>query len=375
MRRLAYLAALAASIVVASCGSPTQPTVTLRVTAITPANGTTLGGTAITITGSNFSAGATVTIGGVAATDVTVSGSALLTAVTAQRSAGTADVVVTSGGKTASLPAAFTYVAPAATTNTPPVIASLSARGTRPNEPAQFADLDESIDVTAVVTDAETSAPQLTYEWSSNAGGTFAGFGVSLKWRAPLSPPLIPINATLTLTVIERYTSVDDSGLPVTKENRVSRSTSVSVHDSKNEVGDMARQFLLDFSDSNITDVPFILRNFTDDVPACAQDKNSEANEVADNRKNFRITSSSVGSAEVTFNFQSTCRIQNAFGDACAFVPVDWRSVKLATNSPEHVRGTDQLAAVYLPAQARWRLCSSFFDGVQLPNGTHPFIR
>src|SRR6185503_9622694 len=124
-----------------------------------------------------------------------------------------------------------------------------------------------------------------------------------------------------------------------------------------------------------IKDVAYILRNFTDDVPTCDNTKNSEATEVADNRKNFRIIASSVGNANVAFGFQGTCPIQNAYGDACAFVPVDWQSIKLATNSPEHVRGTDQVAAVYLPAQARWRLCSSFFDGVQLANGLHPFIR
>ena len=40
--------------------------------AVTPAAGTTLGGTTVTVTGTNFAAGATVTIGGAAATDVAV---------------------------------------------------------------------------------------------------------------------------------------------------------------------------------------------------------------------------------------------------------------------------------------------------------------
>jgi hypothetical protein len=351
-----------------------QPT-TLTVSSITPTSGTTLGGTRITIIGLNFGAGATVTVGGVAATDVTVSGSGTLTAVTAQHVAGPADVVVIAGSKTGRLAAGFTYVAPAITTNTPPVIGLMSARGTRPNQPAQFADLDEQIGVTAVVTDAETAGAQLTYEWSSNAGGTFIGSGASVDWRAPLSPPSIPIGVSLTLTVIERYATVDSSGLPVTQENRVSKSMTVSVHDSKKEVGDMARQFLLDFSDSNIVDVGFILRNFTDDVPACEAGKNSEASDVTNNRRNFRITSSSVGAAGVSVNFRGTCPFRSLPGDACAQVPVDWRSTNLNTGGSEHVRGTDQVTAVYLPAQDRWRLCSSDFDGVQLPNGIHRFIR
>ena len=375
VRLFTLLLALPALIAVGSCTkSPTQPT-TLTVSSIAPASGTTLGGTPITITGSNFGAGATVTVGGVSATGVTVSGSTMITAVTAQRMAGVSDVVVTSGGNTGRLAAGFTYIAPAAATNAPPVIGLLSARGTRPNEPAQFADLDEQIDVSAVVADAETPGADLTYEWSSNAGGTFSGSGPSVKWRAPLSPPLIPINASLTLTVIERFASVDAAGLPVTQENRVSKTIEVSVHDSKSEIGAMARQFLLDFSDSSITDVSTILRNFTDDLPACRAAKNAEGSEIESNRQNYVITSSTVGNADVTINFQGICPVHTVYGDACAFVPVDWRSTWKATGLPEHVRGTDQVSAVYLPAQSRWRLCGSDFDGVTLPNSTHRFIR
>jgi hypothetical protein len=372
---LSLLLALAASIGIGACSSPTQPSTTLTVSSITPTSGTTLGGTPITITGASFSADAVVTVGGIAATGVTVSGSTTLTAVTAQHAAGAADVVVTSGGKTGRLTGGFLYVSPAATTNTPPVIGLMSARGTRPNEPAQFADLDEEINVTAVVTDVETPGTQLTYEWSSNAGGSFIGSGPILKWRAPLSPPLIPINASLTLTVIERYSSVDASGLPVTRENRVSKSVEVSVHDSKKEIGDMARQFLLDFSDSTIRDVAYILRNFTDDVPECLSAKASEAREIADNRQNFTIVASSVGVANVTFGFRGTCPVHTVYGDACAFVPVDWRSIKIPSGAPEHVGGTDQVSAVYLPGQDTWKLCGSDFDGTALPNGGHRFIR
>jgi hypothetical protein len=360
------LLALAASIVAGSCGSPTQPT-TLAVSSIVPATGTTLGGTAITITGSNFSPGAIVTVGGAAATGVMVSGSAMLTAVTAQHVAGTADVVVTAGGQTGRLTGGFTYVSPSVTTNTPPLIGVMSARGTRPNEPAQFADLDEQIDVTAAVTDAETPVTQLAYEWSSNVGGTFSGSGASVTWRAPLTPALIPpINASLTLTVIERYASVDSSGLPVTQENRVSKSINVSVHDSKKEVGDMARQFLLDFSDSRIQDVGYIMRNFTD-AGFCAVEKASETSDVANNRRNKLITSFRVDPPSVSVNFQGICPYRAKPADACALVDVDWRDVSLVGGPPTHVAGTDQVTAVYV--LDRWALCGSDFDGVNLATG------
>jgi hypothetical protein len=82
------------------------------VSGIAPASGSTAGGTAVTITGAGFVSGATVAIGGVAATSVVVSSATTITALTGARVAGTVDVVVTNpdtgvGTNTA----AYTYVA------------------------------------------------------------------------------------------------------------------------------------------------------------------------------------------------------------------------------------------------------------------------
>ena len=111
MRIVGVLATLAASLALSSCsGTPTQPTSTLTVSSVTPASGTTLGGTPVIITGRNFSVGATLIIGGIAATDVTVAGPTTLTAKTGQHAAGIVDVVVAAAGRTGSLTAAFTYV-------------------------------------------------------------------------------------------------------------------------------------------------------------------------------------------------------------------------------------------------------------------------
>ena len=68
----------------------TAPTVS----SITPKSGTTAGGTAVVITGANFQAGATVKIGGVAATGVVVSGNTI-TATTGAHATGTVAVAVT----------------------------------------------------------------------------------------------------------------------------------------------------------------------------------------------------------------------------------------------------------------------------------------
>src|SRR5205085_11196199 len=62
---------------------------------INPNSGTTAGGTSVTITGTNFVSGATVKLGGTAATGIVVSNSTTITATTPAHAAGTADVVVT----------------------------------------------------------------------------------------------------------------------------------------------------------------------------------------------------------------------------------------------------------------------------------------
>ena len=65
------------------------------VSAITPNSGTANGGTAVTITGTGFLAGATVKLGGTAATGVTVVSSTSITATTPAHAAGAVSVVVT----------------------------------------------------------------------------------------------------------------------------------------------------------------------------------------------------------------------------------------------------------------------------------------
>ena len=46
----------------------------------------------------------------------------------------------------------------------------------------------------------------------------------------------------------------------------MSAAPTLRLHDSVREVGDMARQFLLDFADSSIRDVAYVMRNFE---PGC----------------------------------------------------------------------------------------------------------
>src|SRR5947208_7666687 len=81
------------------------------VSSVAPNSGSTAGGTAVTITGTNFAAGATVTFGAAAATNVVVVSGTQITATTPAGSAGAVTVRVTNpGAQSGSLANGISYV-------------------------------------------------------------------------------------------------------------------------------------------------------------------------------------------------------------------------------------------------------------------------
>src|SRR5207244_13161604 len=88
---------------------PTAPTIT----GVAPTNGSTTGGTVITITGTNLAPGATVTLGGTDVPAVTVVSATTITATTPAHAAGAVNVVVTNPDRqSVTLVNGFTYLAP-----------------------------------------------------------------------------------------------------------------------------------------------------------------------------------------------------------------------------------------------------------------------
>jgi hypothetical protein len=247
--------------------------------------------------------------------------------------------------------------------NTPPVIGKFTVQGTRPNEPADFADASEDVPISVEVTDAESPIANLKFNWSTNVGGTFSGTGNKVIWKAPATVAA-PMTATVTLEVVETYTSQGKS-----VENHPTASTTLSLHDSVKEVGDMARQFLLDFSDSRITDVSYIMRNFD---PTCYGTADETA-QVTANRVNFNIVESRIDQPATNVQFGGICpyRFPTLPGDACAQVRSYWKSVAtrdiydnagnlyLRKGQADVQNGIDQVAAMYYKSQQHWRLCDS----------------
>ncbi|WP_179783920.1 IPT/TIG domain-containing protein [Rhizobium sp. AN5] len=87
--------------------NPAVPTLT----GVSPASGSTAGGTVLTITGTNLTGATGVTIGGTAATGVNVISATSITATTPARAAGAVNVAVTTPGGSDVLVNSFTYVA------------------------------------------------------------------------------------------------------------------------------------------------------------------------------------------------------------------------------------------------------------------------
>jgi hypothetical protein len=373
MRIRAVLSAgLLAAVVCSACGgspstpTPTPPPVVIvpTVLSITPSSGSTAGGTEVSITGINFAAGATVTIGGVAATNVRVLGTTGIQALTGAHADGSADVVVMVGGQGATLAKAFTFVVPVQ--NILPVITSLTIQSPRANAPANVADLNEDIAVSAAVTDAETPVSQLTFAWSADLG-TLTGTGAAVRWRAPLTAST-PRIVTITLRVTEVVGALDGLQSASAVTQGTTATATVHLHNSIKEVGDLSRQFLLDFSDSSLGP-SYVLRDFWD---GCSG-KEAELGDVTANRANYLIRSFKIGDPTmVEVNFKGTCAYNAEKGDACSAVPCEWHDTFKATGVLGTTIGTDYLSAVY--RNDRWWLCSSGFKGTQT-HPLRPFIR
>ena len=93
------------------------------VTSINPTSGTATGGAPVTIAGTNFLAGATVSLGGSAATGVTVVSSTSITGTTAVHAAGVVNVVVSNpDAQNGTLNNGYTYIG----TNPAPTVTSIT---------------------------------------------------------------------------------------------------------------------------------------------------------------------------------------------------------------------------------------------------------
>ena len=188
--------------------------------------------------------------------------------------------------------------------NAPPVIGTFRVQGSRAKQPPNFADLADAIEVSVTVTDAETSVSNLRFNWSCSSSGPSAAPGPPSPGELQRAPPITPIDVVLALEVVEPYRS---QGRNV--ENRVTGSTTVSLHNSIQEVSALARQFLLDFSDSSLG-AAHVMRNFE---PGC-YGTDLESGDVTKNRAEFTIVESNIGTDATSVGFGGVVRVPEPSG-------------------------------------------------------------
>lgn len=98
-------------------GCSTTPLPAPTVATIAPASGSTLGGTAVTLSGTGFQSGATATVGGVALGALVVVNATTITGTTGAHAAGQVDVVVTNpDAQFGTCPGCYAYISPPAPT-------------------------------------------------------------------------------------------------------------------------------------------------------------------------------------------------------------------------------------------------------------------
>lgn len=340
-RSLGHAAILTLAVLATTCSSPVNPGPVVEppvVQSITPSTGPATGGTEVTIRGTRFATGASLTIGGQPATDVRVQSADVILAKTPSSVvAAPVDIAVTLNGRTSVLANGFRYEPTAP--NTAPVIRSMTAQGRRLRQPPNYADYGETIAMAVVVEDAESTPAQLVYQWRG-CDGTFTGTGPQVNWTAP-SGGTLPSQCTIEVTVL------DD-------QHVLTRSLVVRLHNSAVEVGALALEFLELFADSAIP-AETTVRNFSSACPG----KADELSDVTNNRNTRIINSHLYGVATTTVAFGGMCR--NKTADACVTTPVEWNSTVKLTGLIEIAKGTSYISGVY--RDSRWWLCDSLYQG------------
>jgi len=136
----------------------------------------------------------------------------------------------------------------------------------------------------------------------------------------------------------------------------VSAATTVSVHSSMKEVGELATAFLTDFSTSSVSPEVAVRHFYT----GCAG-RQDELEDIRDNREQYLITSHELGTPAVTIDFGGVCPFRSRTGDACVTMSCEWDSTVRATGEKGTAKGTCFLTSVY--RESKWQLCDSNFQG------------
>ncbi|ATB33021.1 IPT/TIG domain-containing protein [Melittangium boletus] len=176
-------------------------------TGVAPGSGPTRGGSALTLTGSRFVAGARVTLGSVEATDVTVVSANTLTATAPAHAVGAVDVaVIHPDGQSAVLAKGFTYLAPPTISSVTPdegesnggQRVTISGSGFRTGVKVRFGGAEAAgvsvLGDTSLSAFTPVHAPGIVEVEVENADGQSATRGGGFTYVASSGPYLVSVN-------------------------------------------------------------------------------------------------------------------------------------------------------------------------------------
>ncbi|MBS4096767.1 MAG: IPT/TIG domain-containing protein, partial [Sulfuricella sp.] len=218
---------------------------TPTVTGISPSTGPTAGGTGVTITGTNLTGATSVTIGGAAATSLSVVNATTITATTPAGTAGAANVAVTTPGGTGTGTGLFTYAAAPTVTGISPSAGPTAGGTTTTITGANFTGATAvtigGVAATGVTVVNATTITATTPAGTAGAanvavttpGGTGTGTGLFTYFAAPtvtgISPSAGPIAGgtavTITGTNFTGATAVTIGGAAATSISVVNATT------------------------------------------------------------------------------------------------------------------------------------------------------
>ncbi|HSH55550.1 MAG TPA: IPT/TIG domain-containing protein [Candidatus Limnocylindrales bacterium] len=147
---------------------------------VSPTSGVVTGGTKLTLSGTNFVSGVTVTVGGAAATSVAVVSGTSITALAPAHALGLVDIVVKNpDGQSVTKAGAFTYVNPA------PTISAITPNAGFVVGGQQITITGTNISSGATVTIGGIPATEIAYVPSSCVPGTVCISGISIMAKSP----------------------------------------------------------------------------------------------------------------------------------------------------------------------------------------------
>jgi hypothetical protein len=231
--------------------------------------------------------------------------------------------------------------------NAAPVISAIAI------DTSDRVEVNQDVDVTATVTDAETPVANLQFIWRANVG-TFSGSGPSVTWRLPKGTATTPVDVTITLEVRENYADVNGKGDPITSTNDVKKSAApFPAHDSVAELSDMTIKFLVDYFGHSEVSPDACLVDFWD---GCSG-KDMEHSDIVNNRKMLTIQSAEARVNSVTFEDEN---------DADIVAPCRFEDTLKSTGKSGVSQGNCLLTGVF--ESGRWWLCRSSFQGSRTCN-------